>query len=183
MKSMCCIKNLCSFFSCLFCSYPRQHGTNRSMTMNNVIFSFINYIFQAFICFYVTCFQRIPLKRNIIVGITIWNHTIRMIFIIIFRSDCRFPSHFLKHFQIWNMKFHNVCLYNCRDKQNFLHMCLSPGSKQQIITRYSKFYFSFFSPIAVTCPTSTPSVLSGINKIFTVARQILKSSHRLGLPI
>lgn len=35
-------------------------------------------------------------------------------------------------------------------------------------------------PRAFTCPSSTPSVLSGINKIFTVANIIIRSSSKLG---
>lgn len=35
-------------------------------------------------------------------------------------------------------------------------------------------------PRAFTCPSSTPSVLSGMNKIFTVANIIIRSSSKLG---
>ena len=39
----------------------------------------------------------------------------------------------------------------------------------------------WFSPlIAVVCPSEIPSVLSGINRIFTVASMIFRSSIRLG---
>lgn len=48
----------------------------------------------------------------------------------------------------------------------------------------TKPYFHHFSPpIAVVWPSSTPSVLSGINRIFTVAKQMRKSVMILGCEI
>ena len=42
----------------------------------------------------------------------------------------------------------------------------------------------YFLPLmAVVCPSETPSVLSGINRIFTVASMIFRSSTRLGWAI
>lgn len=42
-------------------------------------------------------------------------------------------------------------------------------------------FIHHFSPLmAVVCPSETPSVLSGINRIFTVANMIFKSSTMLG---
>src|SRR5699024_7762546 len=38
----------------------------------------------------------------------------------------------------------------------------------------------FLPLMAVVCPSETPSVLSGINRIFTVASMILRSSIMLG---
>ena len=42
------------------------------------------------------------------------------------------------------------------------------------------FHYHFLPLMAVVCPSETPSVLSGINRIFTVAKMILKSSTMLG---
>lgn len=93
--------------------------------------------------------------------ITIWNYTIILICIIISGANICFVSLFLEQFQIWNMKHIDMSFYYSSYKQNFFHL-----------------RFSCFS-IAVTCPSSTPSVLSFINRICTVLNIISKSSLRL----
>ena len=59
--------------------------------MDDIVLAFVNYMLQFFICLQIARFQRVALKRNIIVGITIRDYT-------------------------WNVKLHNVRLYNGRNK-------------------------------------------------------------------
>ena len=84
--------------------------------MDDIVLAFINYMLQFFICLQIARFQRVALKRNIIVGITIRDYAISWILIIVPCCDRSLPAHFFEHFEIWNVKLHNVRLYNGRNK-------------------------------------------------------------------
>ena len=116
MEAMCGIEHFRSLFACLFCCQAGQHSTNRSMTMDDIILAFVNYMLQFFICLQIARFQRITLKRNIVVDITIRDYTISRILIIVPCCDRSLPALFFEHFEIWNVKLHNVRFNNSRNK-------------------------------------------------------------------
>ena len=84
--------------------------------MDDIILAFVNYMLQFFICLQIARFQRITLKRNIVVDITIRDYTISRILIIVPCCDRSLPDLYLKHFEIWNVKLHNVRFNNSRNK-------------------------------------------------------------------
>lgn len=84
--------------------------------MDDIILTIINYTLQFIICLQITRFQWVALKRNVIVDITIRDYAICRILIIVPCCDRSLPAHFFEHFEIWNVKLHNVRLYNGRNK-------------------------------------------------------------------
>ena len=116
MEAVCCIEHFRSLFACLFCCQTSQHSTNRSMAVDDIILAFVNYTFQFLICLQIPQFQRVALKRDVVVVITIRNFTISRIFVIIPSCNCSFPALFFKHFEIWNVELHNVRFNNGRNE-------------------------------------------------------------------
>ena len=92
------------------------------------------------------------------------NRTRIHILILIIRRIMDLITHSLQNMDIIHLKLDQKAAV-MRHDQYFLHFVKS----------------SVFScPIAVVAPSATPSVLSGRNKIFTVASMILRSSTMLG---
>jgi energy-coupling factor transporter transmembrane protein EcfT len=98
--------------------------------MNVGVASVHNDFLQHFIRLNVSGFPGHPLKGNVVIGIAVRDLAVCRIFIVIFRGNCRFPAHFLKHFQVRNMKLHHMGFDNCGYKKHLflLHGFFPPGN-------------------------------------------------------
>ena len=107
-----------------------NHGTHRSMTVNDIVISLVDDLLQHFIGLNVSEFPGHPFKGNIIIGIAVRNLAVSRIFVVVFGGYRCFPAHFLKHFQVRNMKLHHMGFDDCGYKKHLflLHGFFPPGN-------------------------------------------------------
>ena len=116
------IDHLCTLFPGIQRRQPGNQGANRGMTVDDIIVFPVDDFLEQLVSFQILRLPGHPFKGNIIVLITIWNHAVSRILIVIPGCHRRLPARLLKELQIGNMKLHDVGLYHGRHEQNlFLH--------------------------------------------------------------